>query len=312
MIVVVEKPGQLGNRLLRFAQFIAYALDHDVRVADLSFGDYAAHFPALTANPFCEFPAPRRSLIPPTTLRKALFHAGYYSAGAIAKTSFSPPRTRLVRLDWHEYYDLDADPLELHRPGLVLAQGWSFRAEKGVVAHADEVRRFLTPHPHTIRAARDAADRMRSECDVVVGLHVRHGDYRHWQGGRYYLSLEQYAAVGRVVEASFGPAKVGFLICSDETYTPNDFPGLKACMGPGDAVGDLYSLAACDYLVGPVSTFTMWASFYGRVPLCTIINPAHQIRLEDFQVSRLLPPGASVDYGLAELRRRPLRPRRRT
>jgi hypothetical protein len=44
VIVIVEKPGQLGNRLLRFAQFIAYALDRDARVADLSLGDYACQF----------------------------------------------------------------------------------------------------------------------------------------------------------------------------------------------------------------------------------------------------------------------------
>ena len=36
--------------------------------------------------------------------------------------------------------------------------------------------------------------------------------------------------------------------------------------GPGTEIGDLYSLAACDYIIGPPSTYTQWASFYGQVP----------------------------------------------
>jgi hypothetical protein len=38
-------------------------------------------------------------------------------------------------------------------------------------------------------------------------------------------------------------------------------------MSRGSAVEDLYSLARCDYLLGPPSTFSLWASFYGNVPL---------------------------------------------
>jgi len=32
-------------------------------------------------------------------------------------------------------------------------------------------------------------------------------------------------------------------------------------------VEDLYALAECDYIIGPPSTYTLWASFYGDTPL---------------------------------------------
>jgi hypothetical protein len=32
-------------------------------------------------------------------------------------------------------------------------------------------------------------------------------------------------------------------------------------------VEDLYLLSKCDYIMGPPSTFSGWASFYGNVPL---------------------------------------------
>ena len=299
MIAVVDKPGQLGNRLLRFAQFIAYAIERDVTVADLSLGDYATHFPALSANALCAFPAPRRAVSVPARLRTAMYQAGYYAAGAMARTSRALPGAQLVRLDWHEFYDLDVDPLELHRRRLVLAQGWLFRAQRGVEVHGDAIRRFLTPHSHTLRTAGDAAGGLRSRCDIVVGLHIRHGDYRWWQGGRYYYSLAQYASIARAVSDLFSPATVGFLVCSDEPYTPRDLPGLEVSMGPGEPVTDLYALSACDYLVGPPSTFTAWASFYGRVPLCTITGAQQQFRHDDFRVTHISPLGGTVDSGAA-------------
>jgi hypothetical protein len=32
-------------------------------------------------------------------------------------------------------------------------------------------------------------------------------------------------------------------------------------------MGDLYALAKCDYLLGTLSSFSQWASFYGNKPL---------------------------------------------
>jgi hypothetical protein len=59
----------------------------------------------------------------------------------------------------------------------------------------------------------------------------------------------------------------------------------RLTLGTGHLVEDLYSFTHCDYLIGPPSTFTSWASFYGRVPLCRVESPEMPIRREDFQVA---------------------------
>ncbi|HAX17707.1 MAG TPA: hypothetical protein DCY00_03825 [Actinobacteria bacterium] len=48
-------------------------------------------------------------------------------------------------------------------------------------------------------------------------------------------------------------------------------------------IEDLYSLALCDYIFGPPSTFSMWASFYGEVPLRFITNPDTDLSLDKFK-----------------------------
>jgi hypothetical protein len=45
------------------------------------------------------------------------------------------------------------------------------------------------------------------------------------------------------------------------------------------AVEDLYAFAGCDLLVGPPSTFTAWAAFYGEVPLLHVEDPRAPLSL---------------------------------
>jgi hypothetical protein len=60
---------------------------------------------------------------------------------------------------------------------------------------------------------------------------------------------------------------VAFLVCSNEPVAPLlSLEGLKVFEGPGTAIGDLYALAGCDKLMGPPSTFSLWASYWGGRP----------------------------------------------
>jgi hypothetical protein len=70
------------------------------------------------------------------------------------------------------------------------------------------------------------------------------------------------------------PAKVAFLITSPEKLDHVDLPlEYTICSGAG-AVHDMYTLAACDYIVGPPSTFSGWSSFYGSKPIFTMREDA--------------------------------------
>ena len=91
----------------------------------------------------------------------------------------------------------------------------------------------------------------------------------------------------RETAALFPGRKVAFLICSNEPRQPEEFAGLTVDFGPNTAVGDLYALAGCDYIVGPLSSFTQWASFYGNKPLFHLRDKAARIALEHFSVSFL-------------------------
>jgi hypothetical protein len=91
----------------------------------------------------------------------------------------------------------------------------------------------------------------------------------------------------REMAAQFPDRKVSFFVCSDEPRNAGEFPGLSVELGAGPPVADLYTLAKCDYILGPVSTFSQWASFYGAKPLLHFYSGNDQIDRERFHVSDL-------------------------
>jgi hypothetical protein len=81
---------------------------------------------------------------------------------------------------------------------------------------------------------------------------------------------------------TLGDRRVGFLVCSNTALEARTFVTLETLLGLGHPLEDMYSFARCDYLVGPPSTFTMWASFYGKVPLYPMRDAETMPALEHF------------------------------
>jgi hypothetical protein len=85
----------------------------------------------------------------------------------------------------------------------------------------------------------------------------------------------------------FPGERVSFLVCSDEPRRQDEFPGLSVGFGPGSPMGDLYSLAKCDYILGPSSSYSQWASFYGNKPLYQFRDSNDHPEPSKFRVSYL-------------------------
>jgi len=174
----------------------------------------------------------------------------------------------------HDAADLEYDLCGEHFAELVkwrrfvLVKGWKFRAQAALSKYREKIIQVFKPTPMINEEVRRSVSAARIGIDLLVGVHVRQGDYATWQGGRYYFNIAEYKQWMRKVAAMNPSRRVGFLVCSNGDVefflNPN---GIKVASGPGSAVADLYALAACDQLIGPPSTFTLWASYYGGVPL---------------------------------------------
>lgn len=285
-IVVARKYGQLGNCLYLYAHLIATAAEHQGCVINPAFGRYAKYFRNTAEDPLCRYPAVTSSLPASDWMRKVLYQATYLPTRALTKLGLTDWPRKIYHLSGEQQCDLEGEFAEaLCSRGRVYVQGWLFRAHETFARHSDEIRRHLRPIETHDSAAKAVAKRARRG-DVLVGVHIRQGDYRTFQGGRYYYALETYLRLMRQARQQLAPRNVTFLICSDSTWKPEQFPGLAVTMGSGHLVEDMYALAQCDLIVGPPSTFSGWASFYGETPLYRIESSDADLALPAYDVRK--------------------------
>jgi hypothetical protein len=298
LFVLGLRTGRLANRLVLFASFIAFAKEHGHRVLNFTFHSYAHLFETTRVDIGCRYPVPgQRSWVDAVPgfsplLRKTriLYHAAratsvlqsrWHILGKSAVTIFPAGPGRATELESPEMQ------AQFRDAQTVFAYGWNFRAERCVKRHTDTIKAYFRPTEENDLASRQAVDRLRERSDVVIGVHMRKGDYAIWKDGKYLFETSTYAGWMRSLKEQFPGRKVSFLICSNESHQELEFPGLLVGFGPGSPVGDLYALAKCDYVFGPVSTFSQWASFYGNVPMLHLFDRDTQIERNKFQVSEL-------------------------
>jgi len=165
---------------------------------------------------------------------------------------------------------------------VLLVKGWLFRDNANLIKHADKIRDYFTP----IAAHRSPVNSLictaRQSCQVLIGIHIRQGDYADFMGGKYFYTVAQYIQMMEKVEVLFPNQQVAFLICSNVQQNPEDFSSFNVTFATHHLVEDLYSLAQCDYLMGTVSTYTLWASFYGKVQLYMIQDLDRSPSIADF------------------------------
>jgi hypothetical protein len=287
VVITKRAGGRLANRMLLFAHLIGAAAEHGFVVSDPAFLRYARYFPATSRDLLCRFP-PERAVRPFPGGRHLLYVAGELGGGLLHLLQRRGLDVGLVRLRRDQHLDLNSDAfldvVRAHR--LVLVQDWNFRNGANCARHRDVICSFFTPWEKHLARVRAVVEPIRRRGRFLVGVHIRRGDYRDFKGGRLFYSHAEYRNVMVGIEALFTDQDVTFLACSDEPVPREAFAGLDVVLGPGHELEDLYALASCDRIMGPQSTYTTWASYYGGVPRYWIRDPAQLVARSSFVVDR--------------------------
>ena len=165
--------------------------------------------------------------------------------------------------------------------------GCRFINQSTFIKHADAVRNYFRIADKYQQSVNTLMTKVRKSGDVIVGVHIRRGDYKGYIGGRYFYEIEQYVKIMEQTENLFPNKKVAFLVCSDEQQKREEIAKFNVTFANNNIIEDMYSLAQCDYIFGPPSTYSVWASFYGEVPLYKIVSPDKVISLDNFEVYQI-------------------------
>jgi hypothetical protein len=272
MIIFSNKPGQLGNMLFIYANLLAYGIEHRARVSNPAFYDYQRYFQGTQAKS--------------DAFAKLAYRFSFFIARVLHRLKIRLPFLSVTHLNWDESFNLDQSGEKL-KGALCFLQGWQYRAPESCLKHEAEIRSFFAPVKHHALAIDDFfKNTFHSTEEVIIAVHIRRGDYRHFENGRYFYSIEDYKNVMEKVVSLFPGQKLHFLVCSNEKLTAKELSldGASITMALNHELLDMYSMARCHYILGPPSTYSMWASVYGNVPLYKISDPAGEITLKDFAV----------------------------
>ena len=286
-LVIGEKFGRLANRIWLFAHVIAHARDSGSRAWNPCFDEYSEYFTNTRNRLVPSYPLSRTSLPGNPSSRAIAYSAFARGVSAFTTRSRESRFHSIVLTDVNETYDLASPEFaELEcRKKVIVRGGWRFRDYAAFDRHEDAIRDFFRPADEIATAVNRITTKARENADVLVGLHMRAGDYRTFLGGKYYYPPLSYRAFVDRAVALFPGRRVRFLICSEESLDPEIFRDVDSTPGSGNPAEDLIALSQCDFIVGPPSTYTLWSSFYGKVPLLVVRDSSQKFEREDFRIA---------------------------
>lgn len=274
MIVIIDSPGQLCNRLWAFTPFIAFCLKHNIRLCVINFSHYAHYFENINRY---------------KTIKIGLLNSNFsYRVFKKIIRSFEIDKLskKIFTLDetagsFQELQTAISTPGTLH-----LIRSWHQPFDTGIVAeYKKEIVEIFTPDTKTKMMIDDLFRNIRKPSHIVIGIHIRRTDYKYFMNGKYYFGDNIYKKFMTRIEGEFQKKdiKTVFLLSSDSEIDTAYFDPLNVTkINPSSPIHDLYALSKCDYILGPPSTFSMWASFYGDVPLKFVHHIDEKLSLSDF------------------------------
>ena len=245
MRIICDAPGQTCNRLWTYVPSIAKCIAEKKKMIIIFFDWTIEDFPNLLHCPFIYFP---------------LYHKWYLEHGN----------------GWNNYKGLTWKVTHNKIWDKVFKffgckKGWETMNDTRYLAQTKkELQHIFLPRQEITKKAAAFMSTIRQKADIVVGVHIRHGDYKTFEGGKYYYSFEDFHAFMLQVKQLYAGKNVAFFISSNADFSVDIFPDCNCFRfgkEPSGDMLDLWTLSLCDKIMGPWSTYSRWASFIGEKPL---------------------------------------------
>ena len=249
-MIFARDKSQMCNNLLQYAHVYAWGREHGRKVISMRFSYKYKYFHICHTS---------------------LTGFGWYlTAKYLAALKLLPTAS-------FKYRDCDKDALErkMLRNRNIVVSGWFVRYYDLFLKYRDEICELFTlddQYTEPVKAKMQEAEHGTQEKAIRLGVHIRRGDYAQWRDGQFFFSDEVYAAhINKFAEMHPDEALHVYLSTNDPSVTEERFkelcPKVSIHHLHGSAPEDLYMLSACDYLIGPPSTFSMVAAMYRNIPL---------------------------------------------
>ena len=272
MLIIFDKPGQLCNRLWSYAPFISYSMCNKVNLRILFFQEYKGLFDNSLSFKNIRFS--KNNKLINLIIKLFVNNLQYLPKGLLSFFNFK----LIESIDFSNGL-LRYDPSLKNK--IYFLSSWLAPKPPITSVNRKQIINFFRPNKQDREIVDQWLIPLKKKYTSIVGIHIRRGDYKEYYGGKFYYTDVTYKNIMKqIFKQSSG--KVCFVICSNDQINYEVFSGLTTVQHGKSAIQDLYILSQCDYIVGPPSSFSMWASFYGQVKIKFIVDPDEKINIKDF------------------------------
>ena len=262
MRIICDAPGQTCNRLWTYIASVAQCIAEHKKMMIIFYDWTIEDFPNLLHCPFIDFP---------------LYQKWYLERGN--------GWNNYKGLTWKITHNKNWDKI-FHILGF--KKGWDTRNDTHYLSSTKkQLQQIFRPKESIMTKAEAMINTIKEHTDLIIGVHIRHGDYKTFYNGKYYYTLEEFHAFMLQIKQLYPNKSVAFFISSNENFSSDIFTGCECYRfgkEPSGDILDLYTLSLCDKIIGPWSTYSRWASFIGEKPLCFIRNKGQKLSEKDFSI----------------------------
>lgn len=251
--------GRLANQLWNFVSIYAFCLEKGYILINPTFKDYSIHFAEFQDNSLLS-----PNLRIPKILNKDL---------AMIALNLSLKINSKIRIGSFFQTGEDSNPIILPptnsdfkiETAVAFFNGWLFRNTNGLEKYKDQIRYKFRPNA-SIQIAIDEFYKNLDPNRFKIAIHVRRTDYKQHLNGKYFFEIRQYKKVMKDLKEEFKDRSPIFIIFSDENRSQEEFLEFskdEVILSKNSFVADLFLISRCDLIVGPPSSFTQFAAWYG-------------------------------------------------
>jgi len=278
-LILIKPNGNSSNRLVQNFHFEVFCEEHNIKFQNPTFSDMANYYVdpcSSETNRFLNFL--QIDLLGPIFHHSKFVKKVFSIVWIISKFGF----LKLVRFDRAKPNCEQRLLKAFGKNDIVYAGGWAFRVPELVEKHKSEMALKYALKPDLINKNEfvTKVEDCKSNGYTLIGIHIRRGDYKTWKKGAYYYDDEMYKSQMDSISKQLlkqGIEKQLFILFSNESLQFEQTPNLL--ISKENWFIDHYVMSLCDYLIGPPSTFTLWASLIGQARLFHILDKTELVKI---------------------------------
>lgn len=265
-LILIKPNGNHSNRLIQNLNFEVFCKEYNIEYHNPTFNDLSNYYvnPCdASTNTFYKF---LQIDLLGKTFRHSKFIKRIFSiVWIISKFGF----LKFVRFDDENDEVVLINKLlqAFDKNDTVYVAGWWFRVPSLLEKHKDSVvnNYLLKSIYYEQNLFVNSLNNFKKQKYTLIGVHIRRGDYKTWKGGQYYYEDDVFEENMKKISNNLslnGKNKQLFILFSNDNHCFKKSENIV--ISKEKWYIDQYIMSQCNYLIGPPSTFTLWASLIGK------------------------------------------------